>query len=128
MELVYIKAWDELANDNQVTLDSYNSTIITHNNHTGSYNKFTHGDNGGKYLLADVTSDGWCKVNDLWYPSWTFNRPGERAPVETTGFDNDYDAFNAWQNSIDRRKGDAIQRIKESFRRAYPKNYKKEND
>lgn len=132
MARIYIKTWLELKADKDTTTDFYNENLLHHRYHTGSYSQTSHGKHGGEYVDAILYSDGQARAHDLWFPKWSYNVSSfyynDTIHTDIDQFKDDYEAFKAWQNSIDRRKAEANERVKESFRKAFPKEYRNRED
>jgi hypothetical protein len=126
MTYIYVKTWYEIISDPKIKFDQYSEHIVLHQEYTGIFNNVTHGRYAGRAIDADVCEDGWAKANDLWFPRWTYSVSGAMSPLSLESFRDDYDAFRAWDHSIDRRKKEITERLKDSFRKAFPNNYKKE--
>lgn len=127
MGLIYIKTWQELKAEYNIVDDSYSGEVLSHKTLNGNYNKATHGRFAGTYVNAEVDTDGYAKYDGMWFARWTYLRPGEKESVIQDEVPNIYDAFQAWENSIERRKRLAYEKVKESFRKAYPRDYREEN-
>ena len=126
MGLIYIKTWDELKADCNVNSDSYYDSVLSYPDKSGNYNKVVHAKYGGQHLKAEVYEDGWAKYDDIWFARWTYLLPGEKSIMHPDDFTTDYDAFLAWENSLERRMEEAHRKLKQSFRKAYPKDYRNE--
>ena len=129
MTLIYVKKWEELLSLPSTRIEE--SDRLINIDSIGTYNKVVHGQYGGEYWQASIDSEGWAIIGSLYFPLWTYRLPGEErervvgTPVED--FEDIYEAFDAWDSKIDRDRKDIEERIKLSFRKMNPRDYRDEN-
>ena len=129
MATVRVRAWEELVADYNIEMkngSTKNDTVLTHKYRKGGFSKSMHHPHCNKEYTVYPDSDGWVKINDIWFPDWSFVFIGET--VTDKDFKDDYDMFLAWDRSIERRREIAEQRVKEAMRKAYPKEYRHEQE